>query len=54
MDHYKGAQVFVNFWILKKETEKIAAEGMAIYTMISTANGRPVRIPQDILERYSI
>ena len=54
MDHYKGAQVFVNFWILKKKTEKIAAEGMAIYTMISTTNGRPVRIPQDILERYSI
>ena len=54
MNHYKGAQVFVNFWILKKKTEKIAAEGMAIYTMISTTNGRPVRIPQDILERYSI
>ncbi len=54
MDHYKGAQVFVNFWIMKKNTEKTAAEGTAIYTMISITNGRPIRIPQDILDKYSI
>jgi len=54
MDHYSGAQVFVNFWILKKETGKIAAEGKAIYSMISITNGRPIRIPQDIIDRYSI
>jgi acyl-CoA thioester hydrolase/thioesterase-3 len=50
----KGAQVFLNYWILKGENKKIAAEGNAVFTMISTKNGRPVRIPPDILEKYSI
>lgn len=54
MQSYKGAQVFVNFWILKKTTEKIAAEGQATYTMISTKSGRPIRIPDDIIEKYSV
>ncbi len=48
-----GAQVIVNFWIVKGDNEKIAAEGYAVYTMISTSSGRPVRIPQDIIDRYS-
>lgn len=48
-----GAQVTVNFWIVKGELEKVAAQGQAIYTMVSTKNGRPVRIPDDIIEKYS-
>ncbi|RMD48782.1 MAG: acyl-CoA thioesterase [Ignavibacteria bacterium] len=48
-----GAQVEVNFWILKGENEKLAAEGQAQYTMVSISNGRPVRIPQDIIDKYS-
>ncbi len=50
----KGAQVFLNFWILKGENKKVAAEGNSVFTMISTSNGRPVRIPADVLEKYSV
>lgn len=49
-----GAQSKVNFWIIKKENDKIAAQGHFIYTMVSLVSGRPVRIPQDIIERYEI
>ncbi len=50
----KGAQVFLDFWILKGENKKIAAEGDSIFSMISIKNGRPVRIPPDVLEKYSV
>ena len=53
-DSVNGAQCKVNFWIVKKEGEKVASEGHIIYTMISTKSGRPVRIPQEIIEKYSI
>ena len=57
-DSVNGAQCRVNFWIVKKTTEKtgekIASQGHIIYTMISTKNGRPVRIPEDIIKHYSI
>jgi len=54
MDSVNGAQCKVNFWVVKKENEKIAAQGHIIYTMISTKNGRPVRIPEEIINKYSI
>lgn len=58
VDSVNGAQCKVNFWILKKESvkggEKIAANGYLIYTMISIKSGRPVRIPDQIIEKYSI
>jgi YbgC/YbaW family acyl-CoA thioester hydrolase len=53
-DSVNGAQCKVNFWIVKKENEKIAAQGHLIYTMISIKTGRPVRIPEDIIKHYSI
>jgi len=54
MDSVNGEQCKVNFWVVKKENEKIAAQGHIIYTMISTKNGRPVRIPEEIINKYSI
>lgn len=54
IDSVNGAQSKVNFWIIKKETEKIAAEGHLIYTMVSLKTGRPVRIPNEIVDKYSI
>ncbi len=57
-DSVNGAQCRVNFWIVKKATdkagEKVAAQGHIIYTMISIKTGRPVRIPEEIIEHYSI
>lgn len=54
MDSINGAQCKVNFWIEKKETGKLVAKGNMTYTMISIKSGRPVRITNDIIERYSI
>lgn len=54
IDSIKRAQVFLNFWIIKEDKNKITAEGKMIFTMISTKSGRPVKIPDDIVEKYSI
>lgn len=55
VNSFEGAQVIINFWIvIKKEHEKVAAEGQAEYTLISTKNGRPLRIPDDIIVKYTI
>lgn len=51
---YNGAQVTVNFWIIKKDSNKTAAEGYLVYTMISIDNGKPVRISEKIINRYSV
>ncbi|MCH7972418.1 MAG: acyl-CoA thioesterase [Bacteroidetes bacterium] len=54
MDSVNGAQCKVNFWIVKKENNKIAALGYLTYTMISLKSGRPVRVPEEIIKKYSI
>lgn len=54
LDSWNGAQCRVNFWIHNKKTDKVAAEGYFIYTMVSLSTGRPIRIPEDIIERHSI
>jgi len=53
IDSVNGAQAKVLFSIVNKETTKIVSEGYLVYTMISLKNGRPVRIPDDIIEMYS-
>ena len=53
-DSANGAQCKVNFWIVKKEGGKIAAQGYLTYTMISMGSGKPVRIPDEIIQRYTI
>lgn len=54
VDSIQGAQSQVNFWIVKKDDKKTAAEGYIIYTMISLKSGKPVRIPEEIVKMYSI
>ncbi|PKL81973.1 MAG: acyl-CoA thioesterase [Ignavibacteriae bacterium HGW-Ignavibacteriae-3] len=54
VNSYEGAHVKVNFWIIKTDTNKIAAEGYSVYALISTKNGRPVRIPEEIIQKYTI
>jgi acyl-CoA thioester hydrolase/thioesterase-3 len=49
-----GAHVKVVFRILNKQTMKIAAEGYGIFTMINLESGRSVKIPDDIIEHYSL
>lgn len=55
VDEIYGAQCKVTFWIiLKNNKEKIISQGYLLYTMISIKSGKPKRIPQSIIERYSI
>ncbi|NOX66896.1 MAG: acyl-CoA thioesterase [Chlorobi bacterium] len=54
MESFQGAQVNVNFWIYNKKTNKLAAEGNGIFTLINIDNGRPTRISKKITDRYSI
>lgn len=54
LDSIDGAQCKVNFWIVKKANNKIASEGNITYTMISIKTGRPMRIPEDVIEKYSV
>lgn len=54
MDSISGAQCRVNFWIENKETRKLVSDGYFIYTMVSIKSGRPARITEDIIEKYSI
>lgn len=54
IDSVNGAQSKVKFWIVKKDNSKIAADGYLLYTMISKKTGKPVRIPDDIIKKYSV
>jgi acyl-CoA thioester hydrolase/thioesterase-3 len=54
LDSVNGAQCKVNFWIENKETNKLVSNGYFLYTMVSIKTGRPARITEDIIERYSI
>jgi len=55
LNSFEGAQVTINFWIIViREHEKIAAEGQAVYTLVSSKNGRPIRLPEDLLVKYTI
>jgi YbgC/YbaW family acyl-CoA thioester hydrolase len=51
---WNGAQVTINVWVYNKATNKISVEGKMVYTLVSLSSGRPVRIPEDIVERHKI
>jgi YbgC/YbaW family acyl-CoA thioester hydrolase len=51
---WNGARVTINVWVYNKATNKIAVEGILVYTLVSLSSGRPVRIPNDIIERHKI
>lgn len=48
------ADAKVGFQILKKESGKLAADGYVEYSMINLSTGRAEKIPQHIIEKYSI
>lgn len=49
-----GAQVKVLFWIVNKRTNKVAAEGYGLYTLVDIKTGKAVRIPEDIMQKYTV
>ncbi len=54
LDSYSGAQSEVNFCIKKKSNMKTAAEGKILYTMVALKSGKPARIPEEIIKKYTI
>ncbi len=54
LENFHGAKVVINFWIVKGEKDKIAAQGQVSYTMVAIKSGRPVRVPDDIVEKYQV
>ncbi len=54
LESFQGARAIVNFWMVKGEKEKIAAQGKVTYTMVTIKSGRPTRIPAEILEKYQV
>ncbi|MEN8191974.1 MAG: acyl-CoA thioesterase [Bacteroidota bacterium] len=54
VESFNGAQIAVNFWIHNKNSNKIAADGNGVFTLLNIDNGRPTRIPDKILDKYSI
>jgi acyl-CoA thioester hydrolase/thioesterase-3 len=54
VESYNGATVVVNYWIYKKGETKIYVDGQAEFVLLSIQTGRPVRIPDDILQIYSV
>jgi YbgC/YbaW family acyl-CoA thioester hydrolase len=54
LDSFSGAQSDVNFVITIKNSSKVSAEGKIYYTMVSLKNGRPARIPDEIIKKYAI
>jgi YbgC/YbaW family acyl-CoA thioester hydrolase len=44
----------VGYEIIKKDSGKLSASGHFEYSMVKIATGRAEKIPQDIIEKYSI
>jgi acyl-CoA thioester hydrolase/thioesterase-3 len=44
----------IGFKIFISDTPKLAAHGVATYVLVSMENGRPVKIPKDVIEKYSV
>ena len=48
------SSVKVRFEILKKESGKLASDGYFEYTMVNLRTGRAEKIPQSVIDRYSV
>ncbi len=53
LDSFAGSDALVRFQIFRKSTMKIAAEGSIVNTMISTASGRAMPIPEQVIAQYT-
>ncbi len=54
VEDFNRSQSIVNFEIVKIENGKVAANGQFTYTMINVKNGRPAKIPEDFIEKYTV
>ena len=54
VDGIDGAEVLVQFQILRKTNGKLCAEGFFEYTLINLKSGRAETIPDGIIAKYAI
>lgn len=54
IDEIGNSNAKVGFEILKKESGKLASDGYFEYTMVNLATGRAEKVPQNIIDRYSV
>jgi len=54
VEEIRKKSVKIGFQIIKKKSEEIAAEGKAVYVLISLRSGKPELIPEGIRRKYSI
>lgn len=54
VESFNKTNVNVMFWIHSKKSNKLAADGNGVFTLINIDNGRPTRIPNEIISRYSV
>lgn len=52
--NFDGADIVVEFEILNKKKEKIACDGVMLYTMINLKTGRSEKIPEEIQQKFLI
>ena len=50
----RRSSVEVHFQILKKETEVVAAEGYAVFVLINISTGKPEKISEEMIKKYSV
>jgi acyl-CoA thioesterase FadM len=50
----RRSSVEVHFKILKNETEAVAAEGYAVFVLINISTGKPDKISEEMIKKYSI
>jgi acyl-CoA thioesterase FadM len=53
LDSYAKSDALVRFQIFRKSSMKIAAEGSIVNTMISTASGRAIPIPDSVIAQFT-
>lgn len=51
---FADAYITLTFKIMKKETRKLVADGNASYALIDLKTKRATKIPQDVIDKYTI
>lgn len=52
--NFDGSDIVIDFEILNKKKEKIACDGVMLYTMINLKTGRSEKIPEEIQQKFLI
>ena len=54
LDNFSGGACNINFWIYKKDNQKLAADGYFVYVLTSLKSNMTVQFPKELKEKLSI